>query len=609
MEDQPKNTLEIGTVLHEKWVILEFIGSGGMGEIYRAHQIQLKRDEALKLFSRELLFRNFGDGNNEKELETLLERFRIEVQTMAQIRHPNVVQIYDSGSCTVQQDSESLSVQYIAMEFVPGGTLRSTMSEEGFYPEEELAKEWLKDYYLPILEGLRTLHDSGIVHRDLKPENILLDGGVPKIADFGICRSYHSKPVTNSLDMKGTLAYMPPEQFYDFKRADQRADIYSLGKILFEALEGRKGGKIIPFRRVGLKDPAGPFFKDLDRIIQWCTSEEKKERPKSVDELQNALVEVVNRTATTRVNTAQRVIRPKFVVPAMILIVITVLVGLWQGLDGEWIYRLRSDHAHDISVPSKQGQSGSLQVQDGSILHLIQGGELVLPTSITNEAEKKIEIDPFYMTETQITNHQYVDFLNGELHRIKVEGSVVKGNGQIWLLLGEVIKGYEPIVFRDGKFHVNKPPHAACPVLRVTGHGAASYARFHGMRLPTKGEWFLAATMGAVESPFAGGAAKPEGQSEETKDLFSLPLMFLKPNALGLKGLNEDIAEWATQETGSEKGKGTEYVVMGEKTKGQEKEIPSALVRQPWEAIERVGFRCVLDIPKVTENRTQNDVS
>ena len=596
MENTSENILKIGTVLQEKWVILEFVAGGGMGEIYRAHQIHLKRDEALKMFAREKLFKACGE--DPKEIETLLERFQIEVQTMAQIRHPNVVQIYDTGACSLNREGESLSVQYIAMEYIPGGTLRSTMSEEGFHPEEGLTKEWINDYYLPLLEGLRKLHDSGIVHRDLKPENILLDGKTPKIGDFGICRSHRAKPVTDSMDMKGTLAYMPPEQFYDFKRADQRADIYSLGKILFEAVEGRTG-KIVPFRSVGLKDPLSPFFKGLDRIIRSCTSEEKEGRPSSVEELQGLLLPVIRGTASSRARSVRQQYRPRLFLPALLILV--ALIGLWQSLDGGWLYRFYFEKVgavRNISVPSGNVLPRSLEAQDGSTLHLIQGGELVLPSSFSNRSERELKIAPFYMGEAQITNYQYMEFLNHVLPRVKVEGNVVKGDGQIWLLLGEVIQGYEPIVFRNGKFHVNKPAHSACPVLRVTGYGASSYARYYGERLPTRDEWMFALKMGALEGPKAGAGENRESYSEDTKDLFPSPLMIMKPNALGLRGLYEQIAEWVTQGAGSESLKGTEYVVMGEKSKGQEDEVPSALVRQPWEAYENVGFRCVLDVPK-----------
>ena len=151
-------TLEIGTVLNEKWIILEFIARGGMGEVYRAHQINLKRDVAIKVISREWLE---SCDDNEEERETGLGRFRREVQAMARLRHPNVVQIFDHGSVSVKQEGrQEISIDYIAMEYVPGGTLRATMSEEGFYPEENLTKEWLQKYFLPTIKGLQALHEQ-----------------------------------------------------------------------------------------------------------------------------------------------------------------------------------------------------------------------------------------------------------------------------------------------------------------------------------------------------------------------------------------------------------------------------------------------------------------
>ena len=96
--------------------------------------------------------------------------------------------------------------------------------------------------------GVKALHDNGIVHRDLKPENIFMDQDTPKIADFGLVRSCSLKPVTQSMDVKGSPPYMSPEHYFDFKRADQRADIYSLGKILFEAVDGKIKSGTNPFR-------------------------------------------------------------------------------------------------------------------------------------------------------------------------------------------------------------------------------------------------------------------------------------------------------------------------------------------------------------------------
>jgi serine/threonine-protein kinase len=190
MSNNSKTTLQVGTIINDKWVILEFIAKGGMGEVYRAHQLNLKRDVVIKVVSTEWIESCVG---NEDELEIGLKRFRIEVQAMAQVRHPNVVQIYDYGSLLVKKSGGEVRQDYIVMEYIPGNTLRETMSEEGFYPEEDLTAEWLLKYFFPVLDGVQALHDLGIVHRDLKPENVLMDKDTPKIADFGLARSCRLK--------------------------------------------------------------------------------------------------------------------------------------------------------------------------------------------------------------------------------------------------------------------------------------------------------------------------------------------------------------------------------------------------------------------------------
>jgi eukaryotic-like serine/threonine-protein kinase len=186
MDHSAKSILKLGTILNEKWVILEFIGRGGMGEVYRAHQITLKRDVAIKVISREWIS---CIAEDEQEMETAMHRFEYEVRAMAQIRHPNVLQVFDYGSEKVGLDEEDTTVHYIVMEYVPGNTLRETMSDQGFHPEEELMRIWLVRYFLPILEGVEAIHKAEMVHRDLKPENFLIHGDIPKIADFGIARS------------------------------------------------------------------------------------------------------------------------------------------------------------------------------------------------------------------------------------------------------------------------------------------------------------------------------------------------------------------------------------------------------------------------------------
>jgi serine/threonine-protein kinase len=291
MSTGPHNIFEPGNVINDKWVILEFIGKGAMGEVYRAHQLNLQRDVAIKVVSQELL--RFFD-EDEAEVETAFQRFRREVQAMARVRHPNVLQIFDHGSVVIKKDSTDCPVEFIVMEYIPGDTLRYSMSEEGFYPEQDLVGIWLEDYFLPVLAGVKAIHALDIVHRDLKPENILLDGATPKIADFGLARSSRLKPVTQSMDVKGTAHYMSPEHFLDFRKADQRADIYSLGKILYEAIDGKIGQGIIPFKNASLQAAETPFFQKLNRIIRDATAEQKEDRLDSVDKLDNALQDAID---------------------------------------------------------------------------------------------------------------------------------------------------------------------------------------------------------------------------------------------------------------------------------------------------------------------------
>jgi serine/threonine protein kinase len=284
--------IQPGTVINERWVVLEAIGKGGMGEVYLAHQLNLNRNVAIKVTSREWFESLEMD---EEEIEASLQRFRREVRAMARIRHPNVVQIFDYGSASVRREGEEVPFEYLVMEYIPGSTLRDAMPEEGFHPDDNAMRGWLTEYFPPVLEGVRAMHDLGIVHRDLKPENVLLDGSTPKVADFGLARSRQLKSVSRSMDLRGTPPYMSPEQFFDFKGTDPRGDLYSLGKILFEAVSGRISPGTIPFRKAALTNPQTAFFRELDQVIQHATAEDREERIPSAEAFKKAMVEILDK--------------------------------------------------------------------------------------------------------------------------------------------------------------------------------------------------------------------------------------------------------------------------------------------------------------------------
>ncbi len=617
MEENNSQIFEVGTVLNDKWVILEFVARGGMGEVYRAHQLNLKRDVAIKIISHELLRELEED---EEEFENALTRFRYEVRAMAQIRHPNVIQIYDYDSVTIERNGEETVIEYIVMEYIPGRTLRSTMSEEGFYPEEELTREWIEQYFLKVLEGVEALHEEKVVHRDLKPENVLLDGETPKIADFGLARSSLLAPVTMSVEIRGTPPYMSPEHLFNFREADEQSDIYSLGKILYEAVTGRIPQGKMPFRTAKLDRKETPFFAELDRIIQKATNEKKDERYGSVADFKKELLDLLDRdrereevptseiTSKTDLLSSRRMFRAGIVVASVFI----VLLGYWLWHHLEEARRIKALGVKNGKLSSSIGSKAqpriasnlprNLKGRDGAVLHLVKGGKLDLSGRFAVEIGQEIDVKSFYMDETLVTNHQYVDFLNEVLNEIEIDGYTVRRNGKIWLNIGEILEGYEPIVYLDGKFQVNNPAHASCPVVRVTAYGSAAYADHYGRRLPTKLEMLYAMLKGGVPGK-AGNSAEPE--------TFPSPVILFKPNAFGIRGLNSMIGEWVVSGARlSTPGKGDEinfFVVGGfEKRPDRPKEIPSIVKRQPWEAFEEVGFRCVADVGIAYENNSNS---
>jgi len=217
--------------------ILECLGRGGMGVVYKARQKALNRFVALKILAPE---RSTDPG--------FAERFTAEARTLASLNHPNIVTIHDFG--------ESGGFYHLVMEYVDGVNLRQAMTAGRFTPEQALA------IVPPVCEALQYAHDHGVVHRDIKPENLLLDQqGRVKVADFGIAKLLGSAtaggpgtaaadkvpadappagaggPDTLGASAAGTPQYMAPEQ-RDRGPVDHRADIYSLGVVLYELLTG-----------------------------------------------------------------------------------------------------------------------------------------------------------------------------------------------------------------------------------------------------------------------------------------------------------------------------------------------------------------------------------
>lgn len=211
----PARRLKPASLFANRYEILEELGKGGMGEVYRVRDLKLNEEIALKVLKPEIA--------DDKET---IERFKNELKLARKIAHRNICKTYD-----LNEDEKTL---YIKMEYVKGEDLKSLIRMKGKLSLDEAVK-----IAQQVCQGLAEAHDMGIVHRDLKPQNIMIDKkGIAKIMDFGIARSTEAPGITQTGMIMGTPDYMSPEQV-EGKEADHRSDLYALGVILFEMTTGR----------------------------------------------------------------------------------------------------------------------------------------------------------------------------------------------------------------------------------------------------------------------------------------------------------------------------------------------------------------------------------
>ncbi|MEM7262475.1 MAG: serine/threonine-protein kinase [Planctomycetota bacterium] len=201
--------------------ILRRLAAGGMGTVYEAEQINLGRLVALKVLAWDLA-----------QDETFVKRFLLEARAAAELNHRNIIHINDAG--------EDDGIFFYTMEFVPGENLAQRLKRDRWLSVEEALK-----ISEQVAEGLFHAHERNIIHRDIKPENIMIkDDGTVKLADLGLAKKTimgdtHASTITQAGSVLGTPHYMAPEQARDFRLADQRSDLYSLGVTIYRSLTGR----------------------------------------------------------------------------------------------------------------------------------------------------------------------------------------------------------------------------------------------------------------------------------------------------------------------------------------------------------------------------------
>ena len=250
-----------------QYEILELVGQGGMGAVYRAEQRSLGRVVALKVIKPDL-----ADSSD------FAERFAREARAMARLNHPNIVSVYDFG--------ESDGMFFFTMEHVDGTDLRQLMAGGTLTPAQAL------QIVPQICEALQYAHDEGIVHRDIKPENILVDRrGRVRIADFGLAKLTHGatqqRNLTGTYQVMGTPKYMAPEQMEGAQQVDHRADIYSLGVVFYELLTGE-----LPLGRFVAPSEKAPIDGRLDEVVMRALEKELPKRYQQASEFKSEVERV-----------------------------------------------------------------------------------------------------------------------------------------------------------------------------------------------------------------------------------------------------------------------------------------------------------------------------
>jgi uncharacterized protein YndB with AHSA1/START domain/tRNA A-37 threonylcarbamoyl transferase component Bud32 len=262
--------------------VLEILGQGGMGVVYKGRQPLLERTVAIKVVRPDLL------SNPDSQ-----QRFLAEARTLARLEHPYIVTVYDFG--------KTGDLYYLVMQHVDGASLRSKIAQKAVSERDVL------DFVPQIGEALQHAHDNGIVHRDVKPENVLVDQrNRIRLVDFGLAKVFGAAAIASPTDhlVTGTLGYMAPEQITMPETVDHRADIYSTGVVCYEMLTGR-----LPRSDAMPPSAKGATDTRFDPIVMKAMERDRERRYQRAVDL-NSDFRVFSRTPDSTIRLEQTVAAP-----------------------------------------------------------------------------------------------------------------------------------------------------------------------------------------------------------------------------------------------------------------------------------------------------------
>ena len=541
-------------------MLLERIGEGGMGVVYRARQRVLEREVALKCLDPLLARRN----------ARFVARFEQEARAACSVQHENVVRCVDVG--------EASSLHFLVMEYVDGEPATCRVQREGPLAVAEAVR-----IALEAARGLAAVHAAGLVHRDIKPDNLLLtQGGTAKVADLGVAKSTGEDAgrLTLTGERFGTPRYMPPEQWERTKDVDARADVWALGATLFFLLTGRHAIVGETQHEIEVRTRTGRFPDlraerpdcpaALAKVVARCVQRDRRRRYASGEELADELHRLASGEAPAIASGPSRRART-----AMRLALLTVAVGALLSVLG-WLPGWNHDTESEVGVsllddaplasPAEGGKDGGTRpeppgegaftkwagarvpagwealdatpladgwarrVRDprtGVVFILVVPGTFQMGSPYGEAGRSDDEgpvhevriTRPFYLGETEVTVGQWRRFAQDSGYRTEAESTVghLRSNFaefSVYLFEDETEAEVEEGGFTfDASLDLKWDPGAVWsnpipahaygsivthPVTQVSWNDASQYCGHYGYRLPTEAEWEYACRVGAT---------------------------------------------------------------------------------------------------------------
>jgi serine/threonine-protein kinase len=449
--------------------IEKLIGRGGMATVYKASNLSTQRFVAVKV-----LKERFSSSLK------ALARFDREFLALESLNHPNIVRVLDKG---VER-----GVNYFVLEFVDGASLSRLLRYR------KLTMNTRAHIMLQVASAIDYAHKRGIVHRDVKPDNVLINRtGRAKLADFGIAQITESSLPLTSITVvssfMGTADYMAPEQRVDAKSVDHRADIYAFGVMLYESFTGK-----LPLGNFSLPSQLNPQLgKRMDGIILRALRQNPDERYQSMAVLAEDVKKEMSASGLSKLKARLalvfeaenwgKLINARAIGAASVLAVI-VAGAFWlfsaiegpqapdtspagQDTDSSFI----DVPAQPVTPATEPGAESTTAVPDNMVL--VRAGEFIMgaDSEFANERPRRtVYLNAFHMDKYEVTNSEYKEFVDAT-------GRSVPYVSAFWA---------EPFNWRDGTYPPGKGDY---PVVLVSWHDAAAYAKWAGKRLPTEAEW------------------------------------------------------------------------------------------------------------------------